>query len=83
MSTFTNTCDVVHALLAPPSCMSTFTLTRDVVDALLPLLHAGHIVLQGGHVFATLGGLEAQQLGQLCAVLQACKQVEGAIPLSG
>lgn len=43
--------------------------TGDVVDALLSLLHARDIVLEAGHVIATLCGLEAQELRQLGAVL--------------
>mmetsp|Transcript_6459 Transcript_6459/g.16731 ORF Transcript_6459/g.16731 Transcript_6459/m.16731 type:complete len:555 (+) Transcript_6459:414-2078(+) len=44
-------------------------LASDVVDGLLLLLHARDVVLQAGHLVAALGGVVAQQLRQLGAVL--------------
>lgn len=38
------------------------------VDLVLLLLHPLHVLLQAGHVLLTVGGLEAQELGQTCAV---------------
>lgn len=38
--------------------------TSHEVDLVLLLLHALHILLQAGHSCFTVGGLEAQQLGQ-------------------
>ena len=47
--------------LAAPTC--------DVVDSLLLLLHAGDVIFEAGHLVAALGGVVAQQVGQLGAVL--------------
>eukprot|EP00959_Pyramimonas_sp_CCMP1952_P094284 1972302-Pyramimonas_sp.AAC.1 len=44
-------------------------LAGDVVDVLLALLHAGDVVLEGGLLLARLGGVVAQQVSQLGAVL--------------
>merc|ERR1719498_751053 len=44
-------------------------LAGDVVDVLLVLLHAGDVVLEGGHLLAGLGGVVAEELGELGAVL--------------
>mmetsp|Transcript_36274 Transcript_36274/g.82669 ORF Transcript_36274/g.82669 Transcript_36274/m.82669 type:complete len:537 (-) Transcript_36274:669-2279(-) len=43
-------------------------LTGDVVDHLLVLLHARDVVLEGGLVLTGLGGVEAEELGELGAV---------------
>mmetsp|Transcript_40471 Transcript_40471/g.120726 ORF Transcript_40471/g.120726 Transcript_40471/m.120726 type:complete len:506 (+) Transcript_40471:132-1649(+) len=45
-------------------------LTGNVVHVSLALLHTGHIVLEAGRVLTALGGVEAQQLSQLGAVLR-------------
>lgn len=44
-------------------------LAGDVVDVLLALLHAGDVVLERGHLVVGLGRVEAEQLGELGAVL--------------
>merc|ERR1719498_92680 len=44
-------------------------LAGDVVDVLLVLLHAGDVVLEGGHLLTGLGGVVAEELGELGAVL--------------
>merc|ERR1719235_528720 len=41
----------------------------DVVDVLLPLLHAGDVVPERGRLVAGLGGVVAQELGDLAAVV--------------
>merc|ERR1711907_755538 len=57
-------------LLDERRCLdSSLGLTGDVVDVLLLLLHAGHVVLEGGHLLARLGGVVAHQLSDLSAVL--------------
>merc|ERR1712072_1646503 len=43
-------------------------LTSDVVDVLLLLLHAGNVLLEGGHLLARLGGVEPEKLSELGAV---------------
>lgn len=49
----------------PPKKLPPPQLTGDVVDVLLSLLHASDIVLQAGELIARLGGVVAQQVGQL------------------
>merc|ERR1719399_990612 len=43
-------------------------LSRDVVDAGLVLLHASDVLLEGGQLLTRLGGVVAQELGELGAV---------------
>mmetsp|Transcript_17764 Transcript_17764/g.57462 ORF Transcript_17764/g.57462 Transcript_17764/m.57462 type:complete len:716 (-) Transcript_17764:251-2398(-) len=58
---------VLHGLLA---------LARDVVDVLLALLHAGHVVLEGGLLLARLGGVVAEEVRELGAVLRVLVDAE-------
>ena len=44
-------------------------LAGDVVDAGLVLLHASHIVLEASLLLTALGGVVAEQVGQLLSVL--------------
>merc|ERR1712182_143566 len=46
-----------------------FGFAGDVVDVLLPLLHAGDVVPERGRLVAGLGGVVAQELGDLAAVV--------------
>ncbi|GJW34138.1 hypothetical protein Tco_0054170 [Tanacetum coccineum] len=43
--------------------------TSDVIDVLLTCLHSGDIVLQAGHLVATLGEVVSKQLSELGLVL--------------
>ncbi len=66
-------------------------LTNQVVDVLLSLLHAGHILGQGGQLVGRLAGVEAQQLQQAAAAakrrrkkaLNASKGRSGAAAATG
>merc|ERR1712144_104856 len=51
-------------------------LTSDVVDVLLLLLHAGNVLLEGGHLLTRLGGMETEKLGELGAVLAVLVDAE-------
>merc|ERR1719235_360327 len=51
-------------------------LAGDVVDVALVLLHAGDVVLEGGHLVPGLGGVVAQELGDLPAVLAVLVDAE-------
>merc|ERR1712144_84385 len=51
-------------------------LTSDVVDVLLLLLHAGNVLLEGGHLLARLGGVEPEKLSELGAVLAVLVDAE-------
>jgi len=42
--------------------------TGDVVDGVLAFLHAGDVVLEGGHLFEGLGGVVAEEFHELGAV---------------